>query len=79
MEEKETISEFTTRITRLTNQVKTRGEIINERYVVGKILRSLTSRFDNIVVSIEESNDISTMSKEEFKVLLRLMDREWRR
>ena len=35
--------------------------------MVGKILRSLTSRFDNVVVVVEESNDLSTMSEEELQ------------
>lgn len=65
MGEKEVISEFTIRITRLMNQVKNYRGTITEQYVVDKILRSLTSRFDNVVVAIEESKDLSTMNKEE--------------
>lgn len=71
MEEKETIREFTTRFTRLVTQVKACGETIIEKYMVGKILRSLISRFDNIVVAIEESKDLSTMSKEELQSYLK--------
>ncbi|XP_050896242.1 uncharacterized protein LOC127102978 [Lathyrus oleraceus] len=67
MEEKKTINYFKTRITRLVNQVKACGETITEQYVVAKILRSLTPRFDNIVVAIEESKDLVTMSKEELQ------------
>ena len=63
MEDKETISELTTRIKRFMNQVKSCGETTTEQYVVGKILRLLMSRFDKLVVSIEESKDLSTMSK----------------
>lgn len=50
MEEKEIVSEYARRITRLVNQIKTCGETITEQHVVGKILRSLTSRFDNMEV-----------------------------
>lgn len=67
MEEKETIKDFATRITRLANQVKTCGETIIEKYVVAKILHSLTPRFDNIVMEIEESKDLGTMRKEELQ------------
>lgn len=65
MEEKEIINDFATRITRLVNQVKACGESITEQYVVAKILCSLTLRFDNIVVVIEESKDLAAMSKNE--------------
>lgn len=35
--------------------------------MVGKILKSLTSGLNNVVVAIEESNDLSTISKEELQ------------
>lgn len=67
MEEKETINNFVTRINRLVNQVKACGETITEQYVIAKFLRSLTQRFDNIVVAIEESKDLTKMSKKELQ------------
>ncbi|XP_058784690.1 uncharacterized protein LOC131659529 [Vicia villosa] len=67
MEDKETINDYVTRITRLVNQIKSCGETILEQNVVSKILRSLTSRFDNIVVAIEESNDLMSLSKDELQ------------
>lgn len=70
MEEKETINDFTMRITRLVNQVKACGETFMEQYVVAEILCSLTTRFNNIVVAIEESKDLTTMRKGSFKTLL---------
>lgn len=65
--DKETISEFITRITRLVNQVKACGETTTEQYVVEKILISLTLRFYNVVVVIEEFKYLSTTSKEELQ------------
>ncbi|XP_058733125.1 uncharacterized protein LOC131604719 [Vicia villosa] len=67
MEEKETINDFTTRITLLVNQVKACGEMIMKQYVVAKILRSSTTRFDKVVIAIEESKDLAKMSKEELQ------------
>lgn len=65
VEENETINDFSTRITWLGNQVKACRETVTEQYVIAKILCSLTQRFDNIVVAIEELMDLATMSKEE--------------
>ncbi|XP_050875937.1 uncharacterized protein LOC127079600 [Lathyrus oleraceus] len=67
MEDKETINDYITRITRLINQIKSYGETILEQNVVSKVLRSLTPRFDNIVVAIEESKDLTTLSKDELQ------------
>ncbi|KAK2397922.1 hypothetical protein QL285_059445 [Trifolium repens] len=46
MEEKESIGDFVTRITKLVNLMKGCGETISDQSVVEKILRSLTPRFD---------------------------------
>lgn len=70
IKEKETINDFTTRITRLVNQVKTRGETNTWQYIIAKILHFLTQRFDNIVVAIEELKDLMTMRKEELQSFL---------
>jgi hypothetical protein len=65
MEEKETVNDYITRVTRLVNQMKACGESVSEENIVSKVLRSLTARFDNIVVAIEESKDLKTMTKDE--------------
>lgn len=53
MKGKESINEFTTKITKLANQVKTCEDTITKQYMVDEILR-----FDNIMVAIEESMDL---------------------
>lgn len=65
-----TINDFTKRITRLANQVKACGETVTEQHVIAKILCSLTPRFYNVVVAVEELKDLATMSKEEFQISL---------
>jgi hypothetical protein len=67
MEENESIADFFTRVTRLMNQIKVCGEVITTKFVVAKILRSLTPKFDHLVVAIEESKDLSSLSKEELQ------------
>lgn len=65
MEENESVGDFFIRVTRLVNQIKMCGEVMLFRSIVAKILRSLLPKFDHVVVAIEESNDLSSLTKEE--------------
>ncbi|CAI8586950.1 unnamed protein product [Vicia faba] len=67
MEDSESISDFFTRIMKLVNQIKTYGETLTTIVFVLKILRSLAQKFEHVVVAIEESKDMSTLSNEEFQ------------
>ena len=49
------------------NQIKVYEEVLTSRFVIGKILRSLAPMFDHVVVSIEESKDLSKLTKEELQ------------
>ncbi|GAU10771.1 hypothetical protein TSUD_424420, partial [Trifolium subterraneum] len=67
MLDKESIGEFFTRLQTLVNSMKSYGEQISDQQVVEKVLRTLTPQFDHIVVAIEESKDLSTMSINELQ------------
>jgi hypothetical protein len=43
------------------------GERLEQVAVVEKILRSMTSKFNYVVCSIEESNDVTTLSIDELQ------------
>ncbi|XP_019414546.1 PREDICTED: uncharacterized protein LOC109326302 [Lupinus angustifolius] len=58
MEENETVSNSFTKIHSLTNQMKYYGEEVKDQEVIEKILRTLTPKYDNIVVAIVESIDL---------------------
>lgn len=47
--------------------MKACGEEVSDQQFVGKIMRSLTSKFDFIVVSIQESKDVKTLKIEELQ------------
>ncbi|XP_014511841.1 uncharacterized protein LOC106770552 [Vigna radiata var. radiata] len=49
----------------IVNKMKLNGEKVDSSTVVSKILQSLTAKFNYVVCSIEESNDLSTLSIDE--------------
>lgn len=65
MKKNESLNDFSTRFSKLINQMKTYGEEISDGRIVEKILISLSEKFDSIIVVIEETKDISKMSVQE--------------
>ncbi|GAU44417.1 hypothetical protein TSUD_100640 [Trifolium subterraneum] len=70
MNEQETIAEYLARMLSLTNLMKACGEALSDRSKIEKVLRTLTEKFDHIVVAIEESKDLATMKIEELQASL---------
>lgn len=64
MKETESVEDFYNRVIVLLNQMRLNGETIEDKRVVEKILRSLTRKFEYIVVAIEESKDLALLSLE---------------
>ena len=55
MNERQTLDQFHNQLMTVVNQMRTHGEQISDKKVVEKLLRSLPSKFDVVVVAIEES------------------------
>ncbi|XP_039141196.1 uncharacterized protein LOC120278470 [Dioscorea cayenensis subsp. rotundata] len=63
----ETVNEYFARVLTIANKMKANGEDKGDVAVVEKILRSMTSKFDYIVCSIEEAKDTSTLTIDELQ------------
>jgi len=59
MKELDNIDSFFTHVIGLVTQMRTHGEVLEERRIVEKLLRVLPSKFDVIVTTIEETNDLT--------------------
>ncbi|XP_074310475.1 uncharacterized protein LOC141646503 [Silene latifolia] len=62
MSDKESAQDYLSRVSRVVQQMRAYGEKISDEQVVGKVLRSLTKKYDYIVTAIEESNDLEKYS-----------------
>lgn len=67
MEENESMVDIFKRVTRFINLIKMCDEVMTTKLIVARILRSILLLFDHMVVDIEESKDLSSLTKEELQ------------
>ncbi|XP_073222628.1 uncharacterized protein [Cicer arietinum] len=67
MEEDEDVTDYFNRVQVVVNQMRTNGESLIEVVIIEKIHRTLTQRYDHIVVAIEESKDLNKMKMEDLQ------------
>ncbi|XP_014511744.1 uncharacterized protein LOC106770448 [Vigna radiata var. radiata] len=65
MEESETVAEYFDKVHELVNKMRACGDKMTDEYIVDKILRTLTPRFDYVVVAIEETQRKEDIDSEE--------------
>ncbi|CAM8974718.1 unnamed protein product [Rhodiola kirilowii] len=58
----ESVSTYCDRVQAVVNHLNVNGEVLEEQRVVEKVLRSLPTKFEYVVATIEEGHDISKMS-----------------
>ena len=67
MKEGETVNSFFGRTLNIANKMKTHGDMMSQTTINEKVLRTITSKFDYVVCSIEESNDLNTLTIDELQ------------
>ncbi|GAU10726.1 hypothetical protein TSUD_424330, partial [Trifolium subterraneum] len=67
MKEDESVNDFFSRTLVIANKMTAHGESLSQSQIVEKILRSMTTKFEYVVCSIEQSSDTTTMSIDELQ------------
>ena len=70
MKESDSVDIFFTHVIGIVNHIRSHGETLEERRIVEKLLRSLPSKFDVIVTTIEETRDLTKFSVDELHASL---------
>ena len=65
MKENEGVDEYFARTLTIANKIKIHGEKIDQVVIIENILRSMTLKFDYVVCSVEESNNLDTLTIDE--------------
>ncbi|KAH1232103.1 Retrovirus-related Pol polyprotein from transposon TNT 1-94 [Glycine max] len=65
MTDKESVQEYLSRVSTVVQQMRSYGETMTNEHVVGKVLRSLTNKYDHVVAAIEESKDMADYTFDE--------------
>ncbi|XP_024984103.1 uncharacterized protein LOC112520030 [Cynara cardunculus var. scolymus] len=79
MQEGEAVTDYYARAMGITNNMRIHGEKMNDTTIVEKLLRSLTSKFDYVVCSIEESNDPDELSLDKLQSSLLVHEQKLKR
>ncbi|GAU12288.1 hypothetical protein TSUD_141960 [Trifolium subterraneum] len=70
MEDDESVNDYFARTLAIANKMTSHGERVEHVTVVEKILRSMPAKFNYVVCSIEQSNDVTTLSIDELQSTL---------
>nr|KYP42595.1 hypothetical protein KK1_036003 [Cajanus cajan] len=67
MESNKIVAEYITHVQTMVNTMKGLGENLVELQVIEKVLHTLPTKFDHIVVAIEETKNLENLSLEELQ------------
>ncbi|KAA8519535.1 hypothetical protein F0562_013841 [Nyssa sinensis] len=63
----ESVNDYSARTLTIVNKMRIHGEPMSDVTVIEKVMRSMSSKFAYVVCSIEESNDLDSMSIDELQ------------
>jgi hypothetical protein len=75
MKDGESVSDYFSRLLVIVNGLKRNNEKLDGIRVVEKVLRSISSKFEHVVVAIEKSKDLENLTIEEFLVYYKYMSK----
>jgi hypothetical protein len=78
MKDNETVNEFFARTLSIANKMTAQGERLDQLHIVEKVMHSMTPRFNYVVCSIEESNDVTTLTIDELQSSLLVHEQRMR-
>ena len=67
MKVNESVNDYFARTLIIANKMRIHGEYMKDVVIIEKILRSMTPKYDYVVCSIEESNDLDILSIDELQ------------
>lgn len=67
MKDDESVNDYIGRTLAIANRMTSHGERLDQTVIVEKVLRSMTPKFNYVVCSIEESNDVTALSIDELQ------------
>lgn len=67
MKENEGVDKYFARTLTVANKIKIHGEKMDQVVIIENILRSMTLKFDYVVCSMEESNNLDTLTIDELQ------------
>ncbi|XP_045802529.1 uncharacterized protein LOC123896147 [Trifolium pratense] len=79
MKDNESVEQYFSRTLAIANRMSAQGQTLQEVEVVEKILRSMSSKFNYVVCSIEESNDVTAMSIDSLQSSLIVQEQRMKR
>ena len=72
------MADYFARVLLTANDMRNLGEYMSDAKIVEKILRTLTENFNYIICSIEESNDVNTLTVDELQSSLIVHEQKFR-
>ncbi|XP_074373661.1 uncharacterized protein LOC141714012 [Apium graveolens] len=64
MKETESVEDYFNRVVSISNQLMVNGEELKDQRIIEKILRSMSKKYEHIVVAIDESKNLSELPLE---------------